>query len=811
MSRPRSQSLPAINTPHRYPPYQYQRLSSPRHIRIIQLLGYDPILSRVFISIVEHDLSTLPKRFTALSYTWGSAIETFEETHHSAIIGPDKARLSKNPRDIELVLVPPEALETFKRSDDASLDPRGSMVDLYTTPVTTITVTGNLSNFFRTYMTETWPRRHAQSHACWGPTIGLEESTNFWIDAVCIDQNNDEEIAAQIPIMGEIYSSAGRVLAWLGADEARFSVFRWWHDTVYPRMRHVLHRAGEKGILSLRASSCFDTELWADVFGLAPPVELGVTNWLDAWTEYWAFYRTRRYFHRVWICQEIVLADRLQTYCGSGELSWGDMVGFTTLLGTIHWVDAIGTQCRVNLPLEWTPSIRGFGIGDLFEVQQQQNSKIWQSTGWVRQWFATISAVRRRGCFKPEDRVYATVGILQQLLPPNTPLPIPIDTTHTPEQLFTFTAAAILKNWPELSIFAFLEHNASRAFSSLPTWVPDLSIDDFPWPLGPFDTYFGAGIATSAPLKELSVTDCFQARATAPIPSFRHIDPIKGQFALRGSKLDTIKQKYPCTHVYEMKLAELAIEVLANLPVHYAHDLVQEEETGATRGQCRVEALIHTMTCAGLGFSSSRGSMEKTSQLFPSFRSWLLMSLSQVWSGIDPVDRLHPAHTARDDVELQKRRAKMMETMTNVGMSSKFIPCMNEIEEMASMIIAADRGEGQWPGLLEQPLEFSDQIRRVMTDRCLFTTENGWLGICLDTALEGDEVWILEGGAVPYVLKKSGSEVEVNIEMAGGETRTSKAEGRRFGGETYVHGVMNGELLDKARTGAAQWEEVVLI
>jgi predicted sulfurtransferase len=44
----------------------------------------------------------------------------------------------------------------------------------------------------------------------------------------------------------------------------------------------------------------------------------------------------------------------------------------------------------------------------------------------------------------------------------------------------------------------------------------------------------------------------------------------------------------------------------------------------------------------------------------------------------------------------------------------------------------------------------------------------------------GDEVWLLEGGAVPYVLRR----------QIGGE-------GERFVflGECYVHGAMHGELL----------------
>ncbi|PMD20744.1 HET-domain-containing protein [Hyaloscypha hepaticicola] len=38
----------------------------------------------------------------------------------------------------------------------------------------------------------------------------------IWIDAICIDQKNDEEKAQQIQLMAKIYSQASRVLVWLG-------------------------------------------------------------------------------------------------------------------------------------------------------------------------------------------------------------------------------------------------------------------------------------------------------------------------------------------------------------------------------------------------------------------------------------------------------------------------------------------------------------------------------------------------------------------------------------------------------------------
>lgn len=40
----------------------------------------------------------------------------------------------------------------------------------------------------------------------------------LWIDAICLDQNNFEEKGLQIPLMGDIFREAKKVLIWLGGD-----------------------------------------------------------------------------------------------------------------------------------------------------------------------------------------------------------------------------------------------------------------------------------------------------------------------------------------------------------------------------------------------------------------------------------------------------------------------------------------------------------------------------------------------------------------------------------------------------------------
>lgn len=51
------------------------------------------------------------------------------------------------------------------------------------------------------------------------PPIDRHDSAIYWIDVVCINQNNLDEKSSQVALMGEIYRRAGRTLVWLGLAE----------------------------------------------------------------------------------------------------------------------------------------------------------------------------------------------------------------------------------------------------------------------------------------------------------------------------------------------------------------------------------------------------------------------------------------------------------------------------------------------------------------------------------------------------------------------------------------------------------------
>jgi hypothetical protein len=76
----------------------------------------------------------------------------------------------------------------------------------------------------------------------------------------------------------------------------------------------------------------------------------------------------------------------------------------------------------------------------------------------------------------------------------------------------------------------------------------------------------------------------------------------------------------------------------------------------------------------------------------------------------------------------------------------------------------------------------------MVVNQAFFITVNGYIGIGPPNIQIDDEVWILFGSRVPFVLRPDGNELC-------GPRNVSKADQRFFIGDSYVHGIMDGEAV----------------
>lgn len=104
---------------------------------------------------------------------------------------------------------------------------------------------------------------------------------------------------------------------------------------------------------------------------------------------------------------------------------------------------------------------------------------------------------------------------------------------------------------------------------------------------------------------------------------------------------------------------------------------------------------------------------------------------------------------------------------------------------------------------------FRAQFSRYNGGRRLFVTgREQFLGLGPMSMKVGDEVWVLKGSKVPFLLRKIGDEEAVG-------TNGGKGKGKpkiqkmyyKYIGDLYVHGIMHGEAVE----AAGEWEKVVLI
>jgi hypothetical protein len=151
----------------------------------------------------------------------------------------------------------------------------------------------------------------------------------LWIDAICIDQRNAAERGHQVGIMGEIYTLARRVIAWLGPEDRDSSMAL---DAIQRVSTNIFLDWDKKAIIIRNTSDL-------------KPDQLRNVHWLpfDNAT-LGAIYRLimMNLFERLWIRQEIGLAaERAVIRCGPKEIDWLEFCATMAFL----WVSPYCIRC----------------------------------------------------------------------------------------------------------------------------------------------------------------------------------------------------------------------------------------------------------------------------------------------------------------------------------------------------------------------------------------------------------------------------------------------------------------------------------
>ncbi|KAL1641061.1 hypothetical protein SLS58_006333 [Diplodia intermedia] len=138
----------------------------------------------------------------------------------------------------------------------------------------------------------------------------------MWIDALCINQGNQDEKEAQLAIMPDIYNRAERVVVWLGpAANNSDLAMAFIKGKGAKDAKENTSQKDQKGAQGKKAKKPDKNEEIRERITQEP--ENRLRRALVAIME-------REYWTRVWVVQEIVKATKIELVCGESSTSWED-------------------------------------------------------------------------------------------------------------------------------------------------------------------------------------------------------------------------------------------------------------------------------------------------------------------------------------------------------------------------------------------------------------------------------------------------------------------------------------------------------
>jgi hypothetical protein len=142
----------------------------------------------------------------------------------------------------------------------------------------------------------------------------------FWVDALCIDQQNVPERSHQVNIMAKLYSLADLVVVWLG-------------PALHESDKAISYISYPPSGVPIRPQFPYATSKLLSSM-TPPPSKLSIRSVFkaDVATAIISFYQ-RPYWTRLWVVQEILLARNLIILCGNRSLSWEKLKSFSLTFG----------------------------------------------------------------------------------------------------------------------------------------------------------------------------------------------------------------------------------------------------------------------------------------------------------------------------------------------------------------------------------------------------------------------------------------------------------------------------------------------
>ena len=623
------------------------------------------------------------------------------------------------------------------------------------------------------------------------------ETRVLWIDALSIMQGpygkTLDERAKQVQLMKTIYTNANHVMVWLGVPSRNVETF-------------------------LR-TFFYDGKLLAEELRDNPddtiPSLLELLN--NAW------------FSRLWIIQEVVLAKDASILCGDLTISLKKL--FREL---VLYRQRMQEKARSMQMVSWHRALENFisQVASIFINQQDKRQK-WETASFssnnpftafmgsqpfnnsqdaaadVRAYASLLTQCRYQQASDPRDKMYGLLGLahdsVSSLLCPDYNEDVP--------SAYVRTAGVIIVSSSSLYLLSQAHKTAESEYVDiLPSWVPDWTIQEAfrdPWSHTPArddrEMRFKAGtvpdpmISHSGPetlvLKGVLI-DKIETCAVPITGNYNSLDELRkalipwGEIADKASlgPVSTVIRQNgllaPEALVTDEGDAELAAR-LEDLVDNSAYDVNRPQQGHHSTAVSDKEVvfwrvLLHDTLPVRMAELRKRGLASETrlriesSSLHTGERLAPLAPRSRL-------NRMTPAYWQALPVPCPTTVSKSMKKEAPDSQGALYQGSLVDLD-WKTLALCMARTIANWEAFQNI---FEDEIcvhvNTITRNQVLFVTLDGFLGMGPDTMTEGDEVWVLEGGSHPFVLRPTISDAMIY----------------QLVGECYVSGLMYGEIFSE--------------
>jgi hypothetical protein len=524
---------------------------------------------------------------------------------------------------------------------------------------------------------------------------------SLWVDALCINQEDEIEKTVQVRMMRRIYEDAFAVLIWLGEEKPQTTALA----IGLLRSQKTLDLAQIKSEADLQ-SAILENEKEMLCSCRQPEHK-------PAWDALAQDLLRRDWFRRMWVIQEMALARRAYVFCGPWSIQWDKLVTATVFAR------------RINLPAFFETDVDNgeFFLDNLHIKATYQKRRIHRGNLLLQELLCN-----NVGCYttEPVDMVFSLLGLATDVdgAPELDP-----DYSKSVREVYTDLVKFQLRKHHSLDIICSSYHPKRQ--SDLPSWVPDWSN-----------------------LKEnVSV-------GLAPI---EHGSYAYGRYVYNASK-------GPLTD-YRLSEDSRTLQVLG----------------------------AHVDVLSELGeVYDAWGSLRDT------VKRWGVLVL-----GEDYEDRFRPYVCGGNMWDAFNRTITGDRTRRGHRSESGSRGLDICIEKMPEDFYQ-QRNLSWLEGVNLFVADITRAVQLVASRRRLFVTQRGYLGLGPPDAQIGDSVCILKGCSVPVILRKE--EKPLNYEIAGiAGLIEMKSQYFRFIAESFVLGIMDGEVIDEFEIRKEELQKIILI